>query len=267
VLALTPPFDPYGETLRPFVSEVRAGLAGAGGGAVLLSTLTVVNDVVEATYARFPLIVGVTVLVVFVVIALAFGAALAPLKMFFTVVVPVGAVYGVAVWVYQDGGLSWLGVPSLASSPGTGLYWAMPVFTCTILVGLALDYDVFLFSRVLELRACGFGNSAAVRGGLCLTGPIITSAGLVMAVALGGLLLCDVPANNQIGFVMAFGVLVDTFLIRTCLVPAVLTLAAGLNYWPRRPPPATEGEEDLAELLRSARSPGGLSGGALVQLR
>merc|ERR1712176_214213 len=99
-----------------------------------------------------------------------------------------------------------------------------------------------------ELRQKGFDNLAAVRGALCFTGPIITSAGLIMAIALGGLLLSEVPAEDQIGFVMAFGVLMDTFVIRICLVPSVLLLGAGLNYWPQCLPLVTKGEADLAAL-------------------
>jgi len=123
------------------------------------------------------------------------------------------------------------------------------VFTCTIIIGLALDYDIFLFARVLELRRKGFNNGAAVRGALCLTGPVITCAGLIMAIAFCGLMLSDVPTNNQIGFVMAFGVLLDTFVIRTCLVPSVLTLAASANYWPQQLPPVSRGDVDELLLL------------------
>merc|ERR1719221_459205 len=213
------------------------------------SCLDTIVDSVEVCYRLFPSILVGTMLLVFVFIAIAFRAALAPLKMLFTVVLPVAAVFGVSVWVYQDRVLDWLDVPALTSAPGTGFFWGTPVFTCTIILGLALDYDIFLFARVVELRQKGFDNLAAVRGGLCFTGPIITSAGLVMAIALGGLLLSEVPAEDQIGFVLAFGVLMDTFVIRICLVPSVLSQVAGLNYWPQRLPAVTKGEADLAALI------------------
>ena len=75
----------------------------------------------------------------------------------------------------QDGALDWLGWAALRGTGG--IYWAHPVFTVTILTGLALDYDIFLFARVLELRLAGFENRAAVVGALALTGPTITAAG------------------------------------------------------------------------------------------
>ena len=262
LLMITVPFDPFSDTLWPFVIAARNAITkatanstadvkfgrgvattasgAADGNVMLFGTLTVVFDIVQVTYRRLPFIVSGTVIAVFSLIAYAFRAALAPIKMLITVVVPLAAVFGIAVWVYQFGALNWLpggpGNNPFTSPPGGGFYWAAPVFTCTIIIGLALDYDVFLFARVVELRKKGYSNPAAVRGGLTLTGPTITAAGLIMAIAFGGLLLSDVPSNNQIGFVMAFGVLMDTFVIRTCLVPSVLTLAASLNYWPQQMP-------------------------------
>lgn len=80
----------------------------------------------------------------------------------FQVVVPLAAVFGIAVWVYQFGALNWLpggpGNNPFTSPPGGGFYWAAPVFTCTIIIGLALDYDVFLFARVVELRKKGYST-------------------------------------------------------------------------------------------------------------
>jgi hypothetical protein len=78
------------------------------------------------------------------------------------VVVPLAAVFGIAVWVYQFGALDWLpvgpGNNPFTSPPGGGFYWAAPLFTCTIIIGLALDYDVFLFARVIELRKKGYSS-------------------------------------------------------------------------------------------------------------
>eukprot|EP00435_Cladocopium_sp_Y103_P029457 s893_g7.t1 len=220
LLMLTVPFDPFSDTLWPFVIAARNAIAKATGNRTAdahvlgRGIMTTVDD------AQSNVMLFGTLTVVFDI-----------------VVVPLAAVFGIAVWVYQFGALDWLpggpGNNPFTSPPGGGFYWAAPVFTCTIIIGLALDYDVFLFARVIELRKKGYSNPAAVRGGLTLTGPTITAAGLIMAIAFGGLLLSDVPSNNQIGFVMAFG---DTFVIRTCLVPSVLTLAASLNYWPQRMP-------------------------------
>lgn len=263
LVILTLPFDAYSNELKPFVHAARSVLiefwSRRSSGetqeldpeSLLFGTLVIVYDLVEVTFQRMPYIVGGTIALVFTVISVAFRAALAPLKMFFTVVVPLFTVFGVSVWVYQDNGLQWLGVPQLQSPGRAGFYWGTPVFTCTILIGLALDYDVFLFARVVELRKKGYSNSAAVRGALCLTGPVITCAGVIMTATFFGLLLCDVPVDNQIGFVMGFGALMDTFVIRTCLVPSVLTLGGCLNYWPQQMPPETKSDMELEALLKN----------------
>lgn len=85
---------------------------------------------------------------------------------------PLAAVFGIAVWVYQFGALDWLpggpGNNPFTSPPGGGFYWAAPVFTCTIIIGLALDYDVFLFARVVELRKKGYSSMEDV-GRQCIS--------------------------------------------------------------------------------------------------
>lgn len=254
LITVRPNFDPFGEHVKDFITDLRAALhhcsgmlATEGAAVYLFSPLVTVYDIVKETYAWMPLIVGTTLVVVFVLIAFAFSAVFAPFKLFFTVVIPIIALYGLATAVYQEGLLDWTNITPLMSTDG--VFWANPVFTCTLLIGLALDYDIFLFARVLELRKQGFDNRAAILGGLYLTGPIITSAGLIMATAFAGLLLTEVPSTNQIGFFLCVGVLLDTFVVRVCLVPAILMLVSGLNYWPQRMPDPDKGVSELIEFL------------------
>jgi len=240
-----------GMTVASTAEEDRVVMNGEAKDEVLIfSPLLIVFDLMQVTYRRLPLVLCVVFTMCFVSIGVVFKAALVPLKLCFTVLVPLCMVYGTAVLVYQDGVLDSLGWHPLHGTGG--LFWAQPIFTVTVLTGLALDYDVFLFARVLELRMQGFDNPAAVAGAMALTGPTITAAGLIMASAFGGLLLTDIPANNQTGFVMSFAVLIDTFVIRTCLVPAVLVLASKLNYWPRRLPAETYTLAHMKTVLSSA---------------
>lgn len=281
---ITPGFSPYGANMKPFVGALRGALNSEqpergitarpeavsigsmvksvqraisdklsftgrqkGDGVYIYSPLFIGYDIMQLTYGRLPIVLGIVFATCFLSIGLVFKAAFVPLKLCFTVLVPLCMVYGTAVLVYQDGALNFLACRPLEGTGG--IYWAQPVFTITILTGLALDYDIFLFARVLELRMEGYSNSAAVAGAMALTGPTITAAGLIMASAFGGLLLTDIPANNQIGFLMSFAVLMDTFVIRTCLVPAVLVLASKLNYWPRRLPEETKTMDHMKRML------------------
>ena len=123
-----------------------------------------------------------------------------------------------------------------------GFYWAVPVMTFSILVGLGMDYDVFLFSRVAEYRELGFSTKVALVKGVAKTGHIITYAGVIMAIAFAGLLFSDLLMLKQFGFILSFSVLVDTFVIRTLLNPAIINLSNELTWWPRKLPILYESE-------------------------
>lgn len=248
VLQIAPGFDPFGPDMVDFVRTLRGALdESVGNQAYLFSPLVVVYDVMVAINQRFPYILCGVFSSIFLIIGFTFRAAFVPVKLCLTVLFPMAAVYGVSVAVYQFGVLAFLNTAALRGTGG--IYWANPVFTVTIMIGLALDYDIFLFARVLEFRKAGYDNHSAVVGALAVTGPTITAAGLIMSIAFSGLMLTDIAASQQIGFLMAFGVLVDTFLIRTCLVPAMLVLAGTANYWPQKLPPARLSLEDLKQRL------------------
>jgi len=105
--------------------------------------------------------------------------------------------------------------------------------TVTILCGLALDYDIFLFARIHEYKMdAGLSTKDAIIRGVYNTGSIITAAGCIMAIAFCGLLFSDITSLNQVGFILVVAVLVDTFIIRILLVPSVLSLAKEVNWWP-----------------------------------
>lgn len=100
-----------------------------------------------------------------------------------------------------------------------------------------MDYDVFLFSRVTEFRMLGYSTDASIRNGYYHTGSIITGAGIVMAVAFSGLFSASVTILQQMGFFLCLSVLLDTFVIRGILVPALLHFIGDFNWWPVILPP------------------------------
>ncbi|CAK9091899.1 Mycolic acid-containing lipids exporter MmpL11 [Durusdinium trenchii] len=196
------------------------------------SPAAVVTDLINVTSSALPGCFLVCVLICFSLIALWFNALLVPFKLFITVVVPVTWTYGAAFYVYEDGALSWLGIPG---EPNRFADWTVPVFSLTFLIGLALDYDFFLFERVFEFRLEGFGDREAIQLGLSATGGTISAAGLILGLTFLALVLTsELPMMNQQGFVFVFSIVVDTFLVRTLVVPAMLSMSPWLNYWPRR---------------------------------
>ena len=191
-------------------------------------------DSLDDTMARIPLVMSIIILGIFMMIAVMFKAPLLPLRLLFAVIIPIAFVYGVATGIYISGWLDWMDWKSLHS--GDGMVWMGPCVTVTILIGFALDYEIFLFSRVFEYRHKGYSTRAAIILAVANTGPIISSAGIVMSMAFFGLLLLNIVANNQMGFLFVFGVLIDTFIVRPMLVPPILSLVDALNWWPNKVP-------------------------------
>ena len=87
----------------------------------------------------------------------------------------------------------------------------------------------------------GWGDRDAVAVGLLRSGPVISWAGIIMAVAYSGFLFSDIPLLNQLGFFIVLAVLVDSFVVRPLLVPALMHILGSVNYWPRAVPPPTRG--------------------------
>lgn len=169
-----------------------------------------------------------------------FKSTFVPIRLFITVSIPLTLVYGTALLVYGPAkSLKWTGWSSLSDPAGTGIFWITPVMTICVLVGLALDYDVFLYDRIYEYRLNGWDDTSSIVLGVYQTGTIITAAGCIMTIAFATLMFSNIPCMNQFGFILTFAVLIDTFIIRTALVPAILSMAGPLNWWPGGVPRAT----------------------------
>jgi uncharacterized membrane protein YdfJ with MMPL/SSD domain len=195
-------------------------------------------DVTSAVYDSFPLIVIVTLSTVFLLMAVAFKSIVAPIRSVATLGLTLAFVFGLLVITYQQGGFEFMGLRCLANSHGVS--WLPPVMCFSIIVGLGLDYDVFLISRVYEFRLLGYTDHAAAVKGICATGYIITAAGMIMAVAFGGLFSSQELILNQAAFLLVFAVLLDTFVVRTICVPALLGLTDTKSWWPQELPPPTK---------------------------
>jgi RND superfamily putative drug exporter len=107
----------------------------------------------------------------------------------------------------------------------------LPIFLIVLMMGLGMDYEVFLVTRISELRRRGRDDRTAVTEAVANTGRVITAAGLVMAASLGSMLLSSTLMLREYGLGLATAVLFDALLVRLLLVPATLALFGRYNWW------------------------------------
>ena len=195
-------------------------------------------DSIAFVYARLGTLVGVTAAVVFVILLAAFRSVAIAARAVATLAAMEVCVFGAAAAVFCAGVLQPGGALHSFSSDG-GLYWLIPLLAFSLVTGLGLDYDIFILSAITEARRAGWSDADALTLGIRRSGPVISWAGLIMAVAFSGFLFSHVPLLNQLGFFIVFAVLVDTFVVRPLLVPALMALLGRAAYWPARLPTPT----------------------------
>eukprot|EP00930_Biecheleria_cincta_P037652 TRINITY_DN25869_c0_g1_i1.p1 TRINITY_DN25869_c0_g1~~TRINITY_DN25869_c0_g1_i1.p1 ORF type:complete len:832 (+),score=129.19 TRINITY_DN25869_c0_g1_i1:48-2498(+) len=260
LIVALPPYDAFGAEAKMLITQAREAvqrfnsLPGRADYVVAaFHPMAVEVDAENLTVGRFPLVVVITVAVVFSLIGLRYKAFIIPFKLLFTIAIPIMSTLGMGVFVFQDGVLNWTGIPSLQSDGG--LVWINPVACTFMLIGFGLDYDIFLFSRIYATRKSGefLDDKSAIVSAVGVTGPVISTAGGIMALAFVGMV---VQHSNeflcQMGFTMIFGVLMDTFVVRTLLVPAFLAMAGRYNWWPGEMP--CETPSDVSQPRSAKRS-------------
>ncbi len=213
--------DPFSTEAFELIPGIRAAAkqaGGAGGGGVLVGGGTAVEyDLREAAARDNKVIVPVALVVVLLILILLLRSLVAPIMLIVTVVLSFAASLGVGAIVFDV----------IFGFPGSDP--SLPLFAFIFLVALGIDYNIFLMARVRE-ETLRFGTREGMLRGLAVTGAVITSAGIVLAGVFAVLGVLPLIFLTQIGFVVAFGVLLDTFVVRSVLVPA-LTFEIGPNIW------------------------------------
>ena len=139
----------------------------------------------------------------------------------------ISASFGVITWIFAEGHLEgWLDFTSTGFLDAT-----QPIFMLAILVGLSMDYEVFLLSRVREQWDLTHDNTLSVATGVQRTGRIITSAALLLAVVIGAFSTSGIVFMKMIGIGMLVALLIDATVVRILLVPATMKLLGNWNWW------------------------------------
>jgi uncharacterized membrane protein YdfJ with MMPL/SSD domain len=219
------------DSSRNLVKEVRA-LPDPDGSTVLVTGAAAhFVDFQHSLRANLPIALAIVIVSTLIVLFLMTGSVVLPVKQLVMNVLNLTAVFGILVFIFQDGRLEGL----LDYRSQGALEQTMPVLLFAIAFGLSTDYGVFLLSRIKEAHDSGESSSEAVAVGLERTGRIVTAAALLFAIAVG------VFATSQIVFIkenfigVALAVLIDASLIRALLVPSLMELLGDWNWWAPKP--------------------------------
>ena len=176
-------------------------------------------DIQETMNKDFNRVMIVVIIGVLAVLILLLKSLVAPLYLMATVLLSYGATLGIITWLFQDvlgqGGISYM----------------IPVLLFVLLIALGADYNIFLSSRIKE-ESEKLGYQPGVREASMRTGAIITACGLILAGTFGTLAFAPLQTLFQVGIAVGIGILLDTFIIRAILVPAIATLLGKWNWWP-----------------------------------
>jgi trehalose monomycolate/heme transporter len=215
---------------RQIVTDIR-NIPPPPGARVLVGGATAeLVDELSSLGATLPWMALLTGLATFILLFLAFGSVVLPVKAIVMNVLSLSATFGVIVWVFQWGHLSGL----LQFTPGP-IDPTTPILLLAIVFGLSMDYEVFLLSRMRELYDQTGDNTAAVAGGLQRTGGLITSLAFLLIIVVGLFSASGVTFIKLLGVGMIVALLVDATVVRLLLVPATMRLLGRANWWAPRP--------------------------------
>ena len=223
--------EPYSTEAFNLIPGLRAAVKEAGGSDVLVGGPSAIEyDVRQAASRDTRVIIPIALVVVLLILILLLRALVAPLLLIGTVILSFAAALGISVVVF-DVIFGFAGVDP-----------SFPLFAFIFLVALGIDYNIFLMARVRE-ETFRHGTRQGMLRGLAVTGGVITSAGIVLAGTFSVLALLPLVFLTEIGFVIAFGVLLDTFIVRSILVPALVFDIGPRIWWPSRLA-RTDGDDD-----------------------
>jgi RND superfamily putative drug exporter len=188
-------------------------------------------DLQTSLLSRLPVAIAIVTIATIVLLFLMTGSLLLPIKAVVMNLLTLSAAFGVLVLIFQDGRFQDL----LQYTSQGALESTQPVLLFAIVFGLSTDYGVFLLTRIKEAHDAGVPNTEAVATGLQRTGRIITAAALLFCVAIGAFATSQIIFIKELGIGIAAGVLVDATIVRAFLVPSLMALLGGWNWWAPRP--------------------------------
>ncbi|MFC4651786.1 MMPL family transporter [Lactococcus nasutitermitis] len=193
-----------------------------------VSGQTAVNiDVSKRLANALPLYLLLVVGFAFILLAVVFRSLLVPLKAVLSFLLSLGAALGSTVAVYQWG---WLG-KLFGVDPASPILCFLPIIVIGVLFGLSMDYEIFLVSGMRERVVLGDEAHTAIHSGFALGAKVVAAAALIMIGVFGSGIFTSASTTKPIAFALAVGVLVDAFVVRMIILPAVMALFGKSAWW------------------------------------
>ncbi len=219
--------NPYSSEAVDVVSQVREAAESSLGNSYALTGVesflggdaATSADIINVNNSDFGKVAILTTIGVLVVIIFLLRSLLAPIYMVLTVLLNYGATLGIAVWLFMD------------IMQKESIIFMLPLFIFVILVALGADYNIFLMSRIRE-EAHKFPMKLAIEKAVGGTGGVITACGIILAGTFATLLTSPLQVVFQIGAAISLGIIIDTFIVRALLVPALARLLGRWGWWP-----------------------------------
>ena len=218
--------EPYTDQAIATLNQIRKNVNVLQANDPLLSSSTIlvggetasVADLASSSASDY---LNMTVLVlvgVFVVLMIALGSIFTPLRLIFTILLSISWAMAAVIYIFH-------------TYVGMELIWILPIMLLVIMLGLGLDYDIFLVTRIREYVVGGSKEDEAIETAVERTGGIITATGLVTAGAFGTMMISQIPMLQQLGLAFFIVVLLDATLTRVYLVPSIMRHMKRLNWW------------------------------------
>ncbi|MEM3857582.1 MAG: MMPL family transporter, partial [Thermoprotei archaeon] len=179
-------------------------------------------NIIQYVYSVLPKIIEVLVGAIFVVLLLQIRSVFTPARL-------IGTILSAVTWSLA---MTWL---IYVRGSGASIFVFAPLFLVTTMLGVGMDYDIFLIVRVREEASKGYDDVTAILNTAETTAGVVAALGLILSAVFLALVLTRIELLQQIGVTLALGVLMDTFIVWLLYVPSVMTLARRLNWWPSDP--------------------------------
>ncbi|MET0726953.1 MAG: MMPL family transporter [Acidimicrobiales bacterium] len=226
-ILVTPAFGPDETETEDLLVDLRAGQSdieeqtGTTTGVTGLTAIT--TDVSERLSGALPIYLAIVIGLAFVLLMIVFRSVLVPLTATLGFLLSVLATLGATVAVFQEGAFGWM--------EGQPIVSFMPIFLIGVVFGLAMDYQVFLVTRIREAHVHGASPRNAVVDGFRNSARVVAAAAVIMTAVFAAFMLQDEPIIKSMGFALAVAVVFDAFVIRMTLVPALMYLMGERAWW------------------------------------